>query len=106
MVGGAAIRCASSTQRHVTSSTAEAELEAINDAMVELLSWCTAFVYLHFAGEDDRIELMEHNQAAIFFADGERVREKSRHMAIRYHRIQEIVASGKVTWFTWRALIM
>jgi ribonuclease HI len=97
MVGGAALRWTSRTQRHVTSSTAEAELEAVNDAMIELLSWHAAFVDLHLLDEEDGLELMEDNQAAIFFANGDWVREKSRHMAIRYYRVREIVASGVVT---------
>jgi ribonuclease HI len=97
MVGGAAIRWTSSTQRHVTSSTAEAELEAVNDAFLELLNWHAAFVDMDLLGEDEGIELMEDNQAAIFFANGEWVRERSRHMAIRNYRVREIVASGLIT---------
>jgi len=91
LLGGCVIRAYSRRQKHVTSSTCESELEALHDGGLELLWYKQLFMDLHLIDEDFIFTVFEDNQAAIAFGNSSWVKESSKHMAVRYHRVRELV---------------
>jgi hypothetical protein len=95
-VDGNLIRAFSRRQKHVTSSTMESELEALHDAVIELLWYQVLFHELGLFTDDHCFDVYEDNQAAIAFAESAWVKDAFKHMAVRYFRVREAVANGLI----------
>ncbi len=66
---GNLIRAFSRRQKHVTSSTMESELEALHDAVIELLWYRVLLQELGLIEDDHCFDVYEDNQASIAFAE-------------------------------------
>ena len=88
---GNLIRAFSRRQKHVTSSTMESELEALHDAVIELLWYRVLLQELGLIEDDHCFDVYEDNQASIAFAESAWVKDASKHMAVRYFRVREAV---------------
>lgn len=99
-VRGSLVSWKSRRQPSVTLSTTEAEYMAIGDCAKHGL-WLSRLLE-HIIGDITidvpiQLPLSNDNQGAVFLCNEASVNNKSKHIAIRHHFIQELVRDGKIS---------
>ena len=94
-VSGGPISWSSRTQKTVALSSCEAEFLALSEALKEALWLYQVFHELDLE-YDDPITIHVDNQAAINLAHNSVLHQRSKHIDIRYMRIRDEIADGKV----------
>ena len=89
--GGAAVNWASSTQRFVTLSTAEAEYVALGEGVKEALFTAAvlSFIYPELSGSCVRV--FEVNQGGIALAENPLNSARNKHIDVRFHFVRELI---------------
>ena len=95
-LGGVAIIAKSYRQNHQTSSTMEAEVDVAHDAGLQSVYYKKLFQELGMVGKEYTFTMAEDNEAAISWTESEWIKESSKHVWIRYHRLVELVSSGLI----------
>lgn len=93
-LGGNTISWRSSLQKVVALSTTEAEYIALNSAGKEAV-WLKGLME-SFGYEQKSIEIFCDSQSAMALSKNSVFHEKTKHVAIKYHKIREIIAAGFV----------
>jgi hypothetical protein len=93
MLAGGAISWSAKKQDLIALSTAESEYIAMVHAMKELLYLRNLFSEL-FGSLSKPTILRADNQAAIAMVKNDQFHPRTKHIAIRYHKIREVVTSG------------
>ena len=94
-VGGTAISWRSKKQTCVALSTAEAEYIALSGATQESL-WLQQLLADLKKEEAKSMVIYEDNQSAISMARNPQFHGRTKHIAIKYHFIRELVTNGKL----------
>ena len=94
--GGAAVNWASSTQRFVTLSTAEAEYVALGEGVKEALFTGTvlSFIFPQLSGSCARV--FEDSQGGIALAENPVSSARSKHIDLRFHSVRELLRAKKI----------
>ena len=97
-LGGAAVSWASSTQRCVTLSTAEAEYVALGEGVKEALftGAVLSFICLELSGSCVRV--FEDNQGAIALAQNPHSSARRKHIDVRFHFVREMFVRRRLTF--------
>ena len=89
---GAALTWMCSTQRSVAHSSCEAEYVALDDMAREIVA---IKQQMHDFRLDQKrtspIVVLEDNQAAIFLSKSRKVHGRTKHIAVRYHYVRELI---------------
>jgi hypothetical protein len=93
-MGGVAVMAKSYKQSHVTTSTMESEVDALHDVILHCIYYRAFLLELEIITNDFVFYMLEDNQAAIYFSEGEWIKESSKHVHIRYGRVRECVTEG------------
>lgn len=93
-LGGNTISWRSSLQKVVALSTTEAEYIALNEAGKEAI-WLKGLMK-SFGYEQKSIEIFCDSSSAMALSKNSVFHEKTKHVAIKYHKIREITAAGIV----------
>jgi hypothetical protein len=96
LIDGGAVSWSSRKQELVTLSTAEAEYVAATHAAKEAI-WLRRLIHDLFPSLVSRTTLHCDNQAALKLATDDNYHARTKHIAIRYHFIRQVVASGMLT---------
>ena len=94
--GGAAVSWGSKQQDVVALSSTEAEYMALTHAAQEALYLAYLQAELEIEGAGEGVLLLCDNQSSMKIAQNPVFHKRSKHIAIRYHFIQEKVESGEV----------
>ena len=95
MINGGPVSWSSTTQSTTALASTEAEYMALTDAMKEVL-WLRRL--LEFVGlqQDDPTLLRVDNQGAIALSRNPEFHKRSKHIAVKYHRIREEQEEGNL----------
>ncbi|XP_039304387.1 secreted RxLR effector protein 161-like [Solenopsis invicta] len=95
LIHGGPIAWSSSLQRITALSSSEAEYMSISDALKELL-WLRTLVKSLGIEQTKSTELKVDNQAAIAMSRNPEFHKRTKHIAVRFHRIRQEQEAGKV----------
>jgi hypothetical protein len=95
MLGGSAIMWTSRRQATVASSTIEAEYVAVSEAAREAV-WLRGLLDKLGVAPKDPTPLWCDNQGAIRLARNPGMHRRTKHIAIRWHLIRELIEDGVV----------
>jgi hypothetical protein len=95
-IGGNAISWKSQKQKLVAMSTTEAEYVSASEATKEAL-WLQDLLQELKLAKGKVTVLNQDNQSAIFLEKNHSVKQRSKHIDIKYHFIRELVHQGKIT---------
>ena len=95
-LGGAAVSWASSTQRCVTLSTAEAEYVALGEGVKEALFTGAVLSFICPELSGSCVRVFEDNQGAIALAQNPLSSARSKHIDVRFHFVRELLRAKKI----------
>ena len=95
-LGGAAVSWASSTQRCVTLSTAEAEYLSLGEEVQEGLFTGAALSYICPELRGSCVQVFEDNQGAIALTENHLSSARSKHIDMRFHFVIELLRAKKI----------
>ena len=95
-LGGAAVGWASSTQRCVTLSTAEAEYVALGEGVKEALFTGAVLFVICPELTGSCVRVFEYNQGAIALAENPLDSARSEHIDVRFHFMRELLRAKKI----------
>jgi hypothetical protein len=76
----------------------ESEVDAVSEALPDM-QWLKGFLCdeLRLISPSTRFLVLEDNQACMSFLGNEWARDKTKHLAVRYHRVKEALQDGLFT---------
>ena len=95
-IGGNTVAWKSQKQKLVALSTTEAEYIAASEASKEAI-WLRDLLQELKLAENKLTLLNQDNQSAIFLEKNHSVKQRTKHIDIKYHFIRELVQQGKLT---------
>ena len=95
-LGGAAVSWASSTQRCVTLSTAEAEYVALGEGVKEALLTGAVLSFICPELTGSCVRVFKDNQGAIALAQNSLSSARSKHIDVRFHSVRELLRAKKI----------
>ena len=98
MLASGAVSWKSHTQKSIATSTTEAEYMALHDCSKDVMWMCNILLEMGFPIKTP-IPIYVDNQGAIFNASNPTHERKTKHIAVRYHKIREYVEEGSVDLF-------
>ena len=95
-LGGAAVSWASSTQRCVSLSTAEAEYVAVGEGVKEALFTGAVLSFICRELTGSCVRVFEGNQGALALAVNPLSAARSKHIDVRFHFVRELLRAKKI----------
>ena len=96
MMRGGPVSWASRKQNCVTLSTTESEYVALSEAAKEA-AWLRSLLEQMGFPLESGLTIMEDNQGAIALAGGVQVKQRTKHIGVRYHFIRGQIQAGDIT---------
>ena len=95
-LGSSPVSWRSKRQQTVATSTAEAEYIAATEATKEIL-WIRKLLLDFKVDVKTPLKIMEDNMACIHMSKDEGSKSRTKHVAIRYHFVRQMVREGLIT---------
>jgi hypothetical protein len=93
-IGGCVVSWRACLQPTVAQSTIEAEYIVVCDACKEVV-WLKG-LYAELSGDTSCIDLFCDSQSVIYLTKDQMFHEKIKHIDVKYHYVQEVIADGRL----------